>query len=99
MNLHFTEAAESHFFQIVSGYDRIDVNLANDFGEAVFKRLDDILAFPEACPLFLKNVRKANLGRFPYQLFYEVRNNELWVLAIWHNKREPGSWKKRRYRN
>ena len=95
MTLHFKATAESDFFEIVAGYDSIGVRLAEDFASVVFKRLDQILEFPELAPRLSKHIRKINLGRFPYQLIYQVREDEIWVIAIWHNKRKPGSWENR----
>lgn len=34
------------------------------------------------------NVRRLNLERFSYGLFYVVRGNEIWVLAILHASRD-----------
>ena len=96
MNLRFEETAEEEFLEIVTAYRNIRVSLAEDFGRTVFKRMDQILKFPAASTPISKTVRKANLPRFPYQIFYQVRTDEIWIVAIWHNKRKPGSWKKRK---
>lgn len=33
-------------------------------------------------------VRRLNLDRFPYGLFYVVREKEIWLLAVLHGSRD-----------
>ncbi|MBI3461482.1 MAG: type II toxin-antitoxin system RelE/ParE family toxin [Planctomycetes bacterium] len=35
------------------------------------------------------------LPRFPYRIIYEVRSDEIVILAIAHNRRRPGYWSRR----
>jgi hypothetical protein len=37
-------------------------------------------------------IRRAPLERFPYRLIYAVGEDELFVLAIAHERRRPGYW-------
>ncbi len=37
------------------------------------------------------NVRRVNLNRFPYGLFYVVRPGEIWLLAVLHGSRDTES--------
>jgi hypothetical protein len=41
-------------------------------------------------------VRTCMLGRFPYRVIFEVRNDEIVVLAVAHHRRQPGFWRQRR---
>ncbi|MTV38450.1 type II toxin-antitoxin system RelE/ParE family toxin [Duganella radicis] len=36
------------------------------------------------------------LSKFPFTLVYQIRADELVILAVAHNRRRPGYWKKRR---
>ena len=96
MKLHFEEPAEIDFYELIDHYDSIRGSLGEEFIGTIFNRLDEILLFPASQSPISRKVRKVNLGRFPYQLIYQIRQDEIWVLAIWHNKRKPGSWKKRK---
>jgi toxin ParE1/3/4 len=42
-----------------------------------------------------REVRRYILSRFPYAVVYEVRANELVVLAIAHARRRSGYWRRR----
>jgi plasmid stabilization system protein ParE len=45
--------------------------------------------------LVYRDVRKALVRRFPYAIFYRVRNARVVVLAVFHSKRDPNIWKSR----
>lgn len=42
-----------------------------------------------------QHTRRLLATRFPYQLVYHVRPNEIVVVALAHLKRRPGYWKHR----
>lgn len=42
-----------------------------------------------------REVRHFVLQRFPYRIVYEVRSDEVLVLAVAHVRRRPFYWKKR----
>jgi hypothetical protein len=56
-----------------------------------------LLIFPESGLRKTKIVRVARVKRFPYDIFYTVEHerDRLFVLAISHQHRKPGLWKKR----
>ncbi len=61
--------------------------------ELQLKRLEQApLLYAEAIP----NVRRALLPRFPYGLFYVMRGNLIYVLAVLHDARNPNRWPKSR---
>ncbi len=64
------------------------------------RELEDILtkieAFPKGFQVTLKDIRRANLDRFPYAVFYHLRDHRPYVLAVLHQARHPKTWIKRR---
>ncbi|MFZ2163043.1 MAG: type II toxin-antitoxin system RelE/ParE family toxin [Sideroxyarcus sp.] len=61
--------------------------------ELQLKRLEQApLLYAEIIP----EVRRALLPRFPFGLFYTVRENLVHVLAVLHDARNPGRWPKAR---
>lgn len=42
----------------------------------------------------IPGVRRAFLPRFPYGLFYTLRGDLLYVLAVLHDARSPKRWPK-----
>lgn len=61
--------------------------------EDVFRQME---TFPAGYPVLYKDVRRANLNRFPYAVFYHLRNDNPYVLAVLHHARHPRTWKRRR---
>ena len=61
--------------------------------ESVFLRME---SFPQAFPVVYKYVRRANLNKFPYAVFYQLRGDDLLVIAVVHHARHPRVWKRRR---
>ena len=45
------------------------------------------------------DVRRAPLHRFKfYGVYYTIRGEEVWILAIFHGRRHPRRWEERRER-
>ncbi|HEY8021625.1 MAG TPA: type II toxin-antitoxin system RelE/ParE family toxin [Thermoanaerobaculia bacterium] len=59
------------------------------------RTLENIRRAPEAFPVLYKQARRANLSRFPYGLFYVIRTDCLFVLAVVRHARHPRHWKRR----
>ena len=72
--------------------------LGSEFGlafELQLKRLEQVpLLYTEIIP----GVRRTLLPRFPYGVFYTVRNDLVHVLAVIHNARNPRRWPNERAR-
>lgn len=62
-------------------------------GEVFLRSVDACLAriqrYPEAFPEVHSLIRRAPLSRFPYSVFYVIREDRLDVLAIYHARRDP----------
>lgn len=62
-------------------------------GGAFLRSADACLArtarHPEAYALVHGPVRRASLRRFPYGVFYVVREDRIDVLAVYHGRRRP----------
>jgi toxin ParE1/3/4 len=59
--------------------------------ELQLKRLEQVpLLYPEV----ISGIRRTLLPRFPYGVFFVVRNDLVHVLAVIHNARNPKKWPK-----
>jgi plasmid stabilization system protein ParE len=57
--------------------------------ELQLKRLEQVpLLYAELIP----GIRRTLLPRFPYSVFFVVRNDLVHVLAVIHNARNPKKW-------
>ncbi len=67
-----------------------------EFRDELDHTLDRIRAFPESYPVVYKDLRRANLRRFPYGVFYHRRKSDWLVVAVIHHARHPRRWQRRR---
>jgi len=50
---------------------------------------------PMAYSVVHRSIRRANLQRFPYGIFYTPRDDDFLILAVLHFSRAPSHWKGR----
>jgi hypothetical protein len=65
-------------------YARVSAALATAF-----------LAAPQAWPPHVHGTRAFRLRRFPYHLVYVEQPTGVLVIAVAHNRRRPGYWRRR----
>ena len=63
--------------------------------EAVFAT---IVQFPQAAPQWRTRPdrRIAVFDRFPFTMPYQIKDDEIVILALAHTRRRPGYWSRRR---
>lgn len=76
-------------------YEERSEGLGLEFLRAADACLSLIRRNPEAFPVAHDQVRRALLRRFPYALFYLIREDAIVVLACFHIKRSPADWLRR----
>jgi len=57
--------------------------------------LDRIGEFPEAWHPWSKRARQSQTRRFPYGIIYQIRKQEILVVAVANLHRKPDYWKDR----
>jgi toxin ParE1/3/4 len=97
--LRVGESAAAEFADAVRWHDKQRPGLGADLHELVTAALDFIGEHPDAgspvsaVPGF--SVRRRLIPRFPYQVIYYARPDEIVIVAIAHTSRRPGYWRKR----
>jgi plasmid stabilization system protein ParE len=81
--------AEADLVDAFAWYEEQLPGLGQVFLRAVDVCLTRIQRHPEAYPEAHPRVRRASLRRFPYGVFYVVRDNRIDVLAVYHARRRP----------
>jgi plasmid stabilization system protein ParE len=77
-------------------YARVSQNLADQFMAELDAAVARIEANPQGFSPHLHGTRVCRLNRFPYQLvFLEVTPDRVLILAVAHNRRRPGYWRRR----
>ncbi len=87
--------AEREIQEAFDWYEERSEGLGAEFLRAADACLSGVRRSPEAYQIVHGEVRRALLRRFPYALFYLVRENTIIVLACFHVKRSPADWQRR----
>jgi toxin ParE1/3/4 len=92
MNYTFHPHAEKELEEIEGYYDSTRKELGNQFRNEMRTTLSRILEFPNAWPSLIAPVRRCRINRFPYEIVYQLKTGEVYVLAVRHERREPNYW-------
>ena len=76
-------------------YEEKSEGLGLEFLRAADACMAGIQRNPLASPIMYQEVRRALLRKFPYALFYIVKEEMIVVLACFHAKRDPIDWIRR----
>ncbi len=88
-------AARAEFDEAFDWYEQQRPGLGVDFATQVQEVLDRIGATPLLYPQVFQEVRRVVVQRFPYSVFYKVEPQRMVVLAIFHSRRDPKTWRTR----
>lgn len=86
--------ADDDIAQAAKWYER-QAGLGREFVAAVRASLQKLRKDPDLGIVVFKRMRRFNMRRFPYGIFYAVDDECIKVLGIVHDRRSPRVWKKR----
>jgi plasmid stabilization system protein ParE len=66
------------------------------FSAEVSDLIQRIAESPLRFPAVLPSVRRGLLHGFPYAVYFTVEEQEVVILAVLHQRRDPAVWKRRR---
>lgn len=88
----FSPEAREELLEAIEYYESESPGLGAAFLSTVQEGLDQLLEFPESAPILYGRVRRKVLNRFPYNLLYSLRAQEIRILAVMNQKRRPFYW-------
>lgn len=88
-------AAEEDIRQSVSWYNERSRKLGKAFLERLESVFQRIRTSPEIHAKVYRDVRLTLLRRFPYVVCYLFENETVYVLAVFHGRRDPSVWQER----
>lgn len=95
MSFTFHPEARIEFIEATAYYETCREGLGLRFSREVYATINRIAVRPSAWPQISANTRRCLTRRFPYSVIYEVREEDLLIIAVTHSNREPGYWKNR----
>jgi toxin ParE1/3/4 len=91
--VHFHEEAETEYDGAIAYYEQQRAGLGSQFQAEVEAATQRIATRPQSFPLTPSDgTRRCILRRFPYTLHFLEFDDEIWVLAVAHQRRNPGYW-------
>ena len=79
----------------ISYYEDVEEGLGHRFYREIRNSLDRVKSYPEAWDLLSERTRRCRTKVFPYGIIYQIRKDEILVVAIMHLRRHPGHWEER----
>jgi len=87
--------AESDLREARRWYEKQRKGLGHDFLLCIEAGIESIQEKPLLCPIVHGAVRRKLVRRFPFGIFYVVRESTIIILAIMHCRRNPAEWMRR----
>ena len=76
-------------------YEKRSNGLGKEFILCVDACIEGIRRNPQTNQQIHKNVRRALTRKFPFGIFYLIKENSIYILAIFHIRRHPIDWNER----
>jgi len=77
-------------------YEDKRAGLGEEFLLSVEDSLDTIKRNPELFDETYPQIRKCNLRRFPYSIYFRIFKKKVAILAVYHQSRNRRRWRKRK---
>jgi toxin ParE1/3/4 len=91
----FDPDARAEFLDAVRYYEEWQEGLGRRFRIAIETAVRHILKNPFLYRKLKAPFRRYLLHKFPYSLIFSIEHDHIHVIAVAHNKRKPGYWRKR----
>ena len=93
--VEFHPHAEEDFLAAYAWYSERSETAARAFVREIDRAILRISEAPERWPTYDSLTRRFLLSRFPFSVIYRVAEQAVEVIAVAHNKRNPGYWRPR----
>lgn len=93
MKISLNVQAELELVEGAAYYVReVNAEIANAFVSEFHRSARLLSEFPKLGATWRGRIRRLPLRRFPYSIVYYLRESEVRVLAVAHQRRRPGFW-------
>lgn len=95
MTFRFHPDAELELNSAIDYYEECQEYLGLAFAQEIYATIHRIVDFPNAWQPMTSKTRRCLSNRFPFGIIYQIRNNEVIIIAIMHQNQKPFYWKNR----
>lgn len=93
--IEIAEAAEKDVREALLWYEDQKANLGSRFESHVNKAIDNLRSNPLKTQVRYGNTRVLYLDIFPYGIHFQLVENHILVVAVFHTSRDPKKWTER----
>ncbi len=90
--IKFAREASNEFLDSVEWYEARSEGLGLRFTDEIDSTIERIKLNPELYPSIVDDIKRIQVNRFPFSIFYKLEEDTLVILRIFHNKKEPIEW-------
>jgi plasmid stabilization system protein ParE len=95
LKARFLKAAQRELDEAIEYYEAQMPGLGAELLKEVRAAMERIEQYSEAwCPVS-KRARRYQIKRFPYGVIYQIRQDEILIVAVAHLHRKPDYWRNR----
>ncbi len=87
--------AEAELEEAYVWYEQQVAGLGSQFLLAVDATINSLRRNPFQYPVVYKDIRRALMHRFPYQVFYIQNEMQIVIIAVFHGMKNPLIWQSR----
>ena len=95
MTIRFLSVAAQEYRDAFDYYEAMVRGLGAQFSNEVINTIDRINRFPQAWQKLSPRSRRCRTDRFPYGLIYQIKADEIIIIAVMHLDRDPTYWVRR----
>ncbi|MFC3120184.1 type II toxin-antitoxin system RelE/ParE family toxin [Agaribacter flavus] len=95
MKTRFLSIAATELDDAYSYYESVHVGLGRTFIEEFESTLVRLKRNPEAWQRLSKFTRRCLMNKFPHSVIYQIRVDEILIVAVANNHRKPNYWAER----
>ena len=95
MIIRFSSDADAELAEARQWYAHQREDLDLEFMDSVTEALTRVVRNPHVYPIVYRNLRRAVVRRFPFAIFFDIREDEIQVIAVYHSRRDPEDWQSR----
>ena len=89
MKVAYHAAVQKDVNRALRRYDKLSGRLGDEFWNELMTHIKVAAANPMRFHPYLKDLRRANLKRFPYHFLYRILPDRIRVIAVRHHKQSP----------
>ena len=93
LNIEISEFAFKEIEESKEYYNLQKDNLGLDFKSDTLSAITNIATNPTLYPIISNNIRRCLLHRFPFSIFYIIKEKTIIILSVAHQHRKPKIWK------